>query len=65
MNETAPQHVAVETALVAFAAVGVDEALGLVEAQRRRRDAGALAQGPDREGLLHASTVPEKSLDFK
>ena len=40
----APQRVAVVAALTAARALGVDQALGLVEAQRRRGDAGARAR---------------------
>ena len=56
-----PDHVAGVAALAAVGPLGVDEALGLVEAQGGGCHPGALGQRADREGRVHIATL----LDLK
>ena len=55
----AAQHVGVVLTMTGGRALGVDQALVLVEPQRRRRDAGASCDRPDRKHLdfNHASSL--------
>ena len=62
----APQRVTGVAALPAGRPGGVDQAFGFVEAQRRRRHAGAFAHRADGQLACPCSErLPPKELDFK